>query len=143
MIFVACCLPPDGRSVIDTVPAVIRILARQVLRRPVIDKVPYAIARFIFGNRASPEQRAEIKRHLCPESTALITGACATSSLSSVPSGWILPLHDRALPPRRQRRFLRGLDRLEQTVTIDAGHEVLITHPEELARCILAMVADC
>lgn len=141
LIFVACCLPPAGKSVIDTVPAAVKLLARPVLRKPVIDTVPCLITRFIFGNKATRAQRAEIRQNLCPESTALITDTPKALSLSNIPAGWVLPTHDRALPPRLQRTFMTRLGGLDQVVTIDAGHEVPITHPGALAEVIVTMLA--
>jgi hypothetical protein len=140
VIFVACCVPPTGKSVIDTIPRVVRLLAGPALRGPIIETVPFLITRFIFGNKASRAQRAEIRRSLCPESTALITEVPKAPSLSNIPAGWVLPTHDRALPPRMQRTFMAHLDALDQVVTIDAGHEVLITHPGPLAERIWAML---
>ncbi|MEE6174970.1 alpha/beta fold hydrolase [Mycobacterium sp. 050134] len=140
LIFVACCVPPAGKSVIDTIPVVVRLLARPVVRKPIIDTVPFLITRFIFGNKASRAQRAQIRRNLCPESTALITNTPKALSLNNIPAGWIMPTHDRALPPRLQRTFMTRLGGLDQVVTIDAGHEVPITHPGALAEVIGAMV---
>lgn len=140
VIFVACCVPPAGKSVIDTIPRVVRFLARPVLRGPVIQTVPFLITRFIFSNKSSRAQRAQIRQSLCPESTALLTGVPKVHSLSNIPAGWVLPTHDRALPPRMQRTFMTHLGALDQVVTIDAGHEVLITHPGALAERIGAML---
>jgi pimeloyl-ACP methyl ester carboxylesterase len=140
VIFVASCVPPAGKSVIETIPRVVRFLALPALRGPVIETVPFLIARFIFGNKASRAQRAQIQRSLCPESTALITEVRKASSLCNIPAGWVLPTHDRALPPRMQRTFMAHLEALDQVVTIDAGHEVLITHPGALAERIWTML---
>lgn len=61
-------------------------------------------------------------------------------SLRDIPVGWILPTRDRAVPPRKQRAAMAALGGFDRMTTIDAGHEVLITHPDEVAEHILAMV---
>jgi pimeloyl-ACP methyl ester carboxylesterase len=144
VIFVACCVPPAGMSILDTLPRVVSVLARRVLRKPVIDAVPFLIERFIFGNKASRAQRARIGQSLCPESTALITSKVSDGydSLRRIPVGWVLPTRDRAMPPRKQRTFMTSLEGFDNLATVDAGHEVLITHANELAKHILKMVND-
>ena len=74
VIFVACCVPMPGQSVIDTLPFGLRqIVRRCVARSPVIDALPFAVTRFCFGNRTTREQRARIRANFCRESSALLT----------------------------------------------------------------------
>jgi pimeloyl-ACP methyl ester carboxylesterase len=142
IIFVACCIPPMGKSILDTLPRLVRVLARPALRKPVIEAVPFLVARFIFGNKASRNQRARIRQSCCAESTALITSKILDdyAPLRRIPIGWVLPTCDRALPPRLQKTFIESSGGFDSLATINAGHEVLITHPDELAEHILKMI---
>ena len=141
VISVACNMPPAGKSILDNLPPIVRVLASQVLRTPVIERVPSGISRFIFGNKATGAQRARIRQCACRESKALLTTKVEDyESLATIPVGWVLPMSDRACPPRRQRASMSALKSVDRVATVDAGHEVLITHPDEVARHILVMV---
>jgi hypothetical protein len=111
-----------------------------VLGKPVIERVPFHVSRFIFGNKASRAQRARIRQSVGRESGALITTKVRDyHSLRDIPVGWGLPTSDRAVPPRNQRVAMAALENFDGMATISAGHEVLITHPDEVAEQILAM----
>lgn len=142
IVFVACCVPRAGKSVFDTIPAVVREPARRVLRGPVIDKAPFVIERFIFGAGATAQQRARIRECIRPESAALIKDVPEPWEPCALWLGWVLPVRDRALPKRLQRSFIADLGGMNRVATIDAGHEVLVTHPRELAELISSMVDE-
>lgn len=57
--------------------------------------------------------------------------------LAMVPSTYILCQQDQSLPPVWQQRFAQRLHCV-RIVSIDAGHQAMITAPQELARLILA-----
>jgi hypothetical protein len=140
IVFVACCVPRAGKTVFDTIPVAVRVPARRVLRKPVIHKAPFIIERFIFGGGATAQQRMRIRECICPESAALIKGIPEEWSPGALWTGWVLPVRDRALPKRMQDSFIKGLGGVDRVAEIDAGHEVLITHPRELAEVISSMI---
>jgi len=114
VIFVACCVPMPGQSVIDTLPFGLRqIVRRCVARSPVIDALPFAVTRFCFGNRTTREQRARIRANFCRESSALLTEVPVAEFPKAVRRSWVLPTHDRGLSPRTQRKFIASLGGVE------------------------------
>ena len=137
VVFVACCVPPPGKSVLQTLPFPLSHIAQRIVGRAPVIEAPRWLVRFFFGNRASPAQRDTMRANLCAESAALVTGSSTEPLPPTVPTSWILTEHDRALPPRLQRRFIRELGGVDTTVTIDSGHEVMFTHPHELAKQIV------
>lgn len=141
VIFVACCLPPPGASVIDTLPAGFKRIARRVIARaPVINSAPPAVVRLFFGNGATRDQRAAIRANMCAESAALFTTQISPPPLAaSVRRSWILPTRDRVLPPSIQRQFIDRLGGVDPVIPIDAGHEVMLTRAGELAAQIVAL----
>lgn len=142
VVFVACCVPPVGRSVVDTLPTVMRpVVHRIAARSPVIDRMPAALMRYAFGNHATATQRARIRDHVVPESSALITEPVRARFPESVPRSWVLTTRDRALPVGRQRGFIRNVGGVDEVIPLDAAHEVMLTHPAELA-ATLVDVAD-
>jgi pimeloyl-ACP methyl ester carboxylesterase len=140
VVFVACCVPPTGKCVIDTLRFPLNRITRWVIQRsPVISRIPPGVVRFFFANGATAEQREAIRSNLCAESSALLTDVPAIALPPSVPRNWILPTRDRALRPAVQRAFVDGLGGVDRVVSIEAGHEVLITHPDELAAEIIEL----
>lgn len=136
-IFVAACVPPPGQCVIDTLPTILKPYVRYLARRtPVIVDVPHVIARWFFGNGATRRQRTLMQAQFCRESSRLLTEVVTASLPESVRTSWILTSHDRALTPAIQRRFIESLGGVDDMVVIDSGHEVMFTHPGELAAAI-------
>jgi pimeloyl-ACP methyl ester carboxylesterase len=139
VVFVACCVPPPGRSVVQTLPFPLDRFARRIVERAPVVEAPPALARYMFGNRATRAQRAAMRANLCAESAALVTGISTVRLPPTVPTSWILTAHDRALPPRLQRKFIRQLG-VDTVATIDSGHEPMFTAPSELASQIVQLV---
>lgn len=141
VIFVACCVPPQGKCVIDTLQFPLNRIARWVIQRAqVISRIPPGVVRYFFANGATPAQRGEIRAGLCAESSAMLIEIPRDTLPSTVRTSWVLPTRDRALRPATQRKFIRGLGGADRVMAIDAGHEVMITHPEELAAAISELV---
>lgn len=142
-VFVACCVPAPGQSVLDTLPLAIRPVVRRIVTRSAtVDTAPRALVRYIFENGATTSRRALIRANLCPESSALITEATSTRLPVGLRKTWVLTVRDRALPAATQRTFMRNIGGVDEVVRIDAGHEVMITHPAELARVLRGLVVD-
>jgi pimeloyl-ACP methyl ester carboxylesterase len=140
-IFVACCVPPPGLCVVDTLPVVLKWVVYRIVRRsPVIAAVPYIVLRFFFGNGTTPAQRTQIRAATCAESASLLIEVPSARWPEAVSSTWILPSRDRAQPPSTQRRSIAALGGRIDVRTIDSGHEVMLTHPEELARTLLDVI---
>jgi pimeloyl-ACP methyl ester carboxylesterase len=135
LVFVACLVPAQGESVIDTSPAPVRPLARWMGRknRP-LRRMPWPIARVMFCNGMDQNQRELVKTQLCEDASTLTSEKVDRSSLSTeIPRTWILTQKDRSLPPKRQRRFISNIGGVEEVLEIDAGHDVMVSAPDELA----------
>jgi len=139
VIFVACCVPKSGESVVDTLPFGLRQVVRHIVERSPVITSPRILVRYAFSNCATAEQRAQIRAQLVPESSALVTQAFAADVPRAIRKSWVLTGCDRALPPAKQRGFIENLGGVDELVCIDAGHEVMITHPSELARAIVQL----
>lgn len=140
VVFVACCIPTPGRSVLQTLPFPLSRIAGRIIGRAPVIEAPPAFARVFFGNRATPEQRDAMRANLCADSAALVTGSSTARLPQTVAKSWILTEHDRALPPRLQRRFIRELGGVDTVATIDSGHEPMFTQPHKLANQIVKCV---
>lgn len=140
-IFVACCVPPPGHCVVDTLPTGLHWLVRRIVRRtPVIEAVPWVVLRFFFGNGTTRSERDRIRAVTCAESAALLVETPTATWPESIAVTWILPTRDRAQPAFTQRRSMAALGGVTDVRTIDAGHDVMITAPAELARVLLDVI---
>jgi len=54
-----------------------------------------------------------------------------------VPRTWVLTTHDRALSQSSQRASMAALGGVQEVIPIDACHDVMFSHPEQLARVFL------
>lgn len=141
VVFLACCVPAPGQCVMDTLPVGLRPIVRHLAKRsPVVDQPPSGLLRYAFGNRTTVKQRHKIGANIVPESSALLTERPTASLPTSVRRSWISTKHDRALPPIKQREFIENLGGVTDLVTINAGHEVMITHPTELATALIQLM---
>jgi thioesterase domain-containing protein len=139
VIFLACCVPRKGECVVDTLPFGLQRVVRHIVEKSPVIVSPQALVRYAFLNCATARQRAQIKAELVPESSALITQAMVAEVPRAVRKSWVLTRRDRALPPVKQRGFIQNLGGVDDVVHIDAGHEVMITHPGELAQVLVQL----
>jgi len=140
-IFVACCVPPPGQCVVDTLPAGLHRFVRRIVRHsPVIEAVPWVVLRLFFGNGTTRAQRDRIRSVTCAESAALLVEVPTATWPETIARTWILPTRDRAQPASTQRRSMAALGGIADVRTIDACHEVMLTAPDDLARVLLDVI---
>jgi len=138
VIFIACCVPRAGESVLQTLPFGLRHIVQHLVGKvAVINKLPPGLVRHGFGNSATRAQRAKIAAQIVPESAALLVEPSASRVTPSIRKSWVLTTRDRALPQRKQRAFIENLGGVADIVHLDAAHEVMLTHPAQLAQTIV------
>lgn len=135
VVFIACAIPPDGRSVVDTIPGPIRLYARRQLRRGHIT-IPPAIARRMFCNGMDAEQTRFVIDQLCSEPPSLLHASVPPRRWSDgVGRTYVLLRRDRSLPPWYQRRQIRNLGPCE-VVECDGPHDAFVSRPREMAEIL-------
>ncbi len=68
MVLVSCCIPPEGKTVIDTLAGPLRYIARRRARTGGISKpMSTRTANYFFCNGMSPDQRDVTLSHLYPD----------------------------------------------------------------------------
>jgi pimeloyl-ACP methyl ester carboxylesterase len=137
IVAISCCVPPQGKTTADTVSLLTQGVARLLERV----SFPRPLARWLFCNGMTAEQRALSMRLLVPDApdTPGLTRVPADRSTlpASIPRTWVLTTRDRVVPPRVQRRFAANLG-VSETVPIDTGHNAMIADPHGLADILLA-----
>lgn len=138
VIFLACCVPPEGQSVRDTLRPPTSWITQWLMRNKKITKpMPAMIAKWLFTNGATPEQHQVMLDSLCDESTEITRQPTHRQAFLGFKTTWILTLGDRALSPSLQRQFIKNLGGVDALIEIDACHNAMITQPETLAKLLI------
>ena len=132
-VFVACTVPDDGQSVLDTLDPELQELARAAadLVEPVL--MDGAIAELVLGNDLDADQLAWCVERMVPEVPGLIFEPVDLSPLGRpMPRLWVRTLGDTILAPDKQ---LRGAANVGDCPVVDlaAGHMCMVSQPEALA----------
>lgn len=139
MIFVACCVPPQGKTVLDTLRPPMNVIASRAARRTAVSQ-PFApfLAHWLFANGMTREQKRRVVAGSCAESTRVTFEPVDRSTLPRVPMSWVLTLRDRALRPKLQRQFIDNLGGVEELIELDTCHNAMISEPVKLAEILLS-----
>jgi pimeloyl-ACP methyl ester carboxylesterase len=140
MVMVACCVPPQGQTVVDTLTGPFRVMATRAARsRQPAKPMPKLMSDLMFCNGMTAAQKAFVARQLCSEASTITAEPVDRSALSpDIPRSWVIPLRDRSLRPKQQRRFIANLGGVDDVVEIDACHDVMVSHPDALATLLAA-----
>ena len=141
-VLVAALLPPDGASVLDTLRGLTRWVVARQSRHGMPRRAPHpALARWMFCNGMTAPQRELVLTQLCDESSRLDRAPVRSAGLlDPARTAWVLPRRDRTVRPRTQRATVERLG-IDDVTEIDAGHDLMVSHPRELA-AILAHRAE-
>jgi pimeloyl-ACP methyl ester carboxylesterase len=138
MILVAAFVPPQGQSIADTLGGPLAVFARYAAKGTRVFKIPRPVSRYAFCNGMTPERRRLTMSKLCAESPRIPGEPVDRSALpDDVPRTWVLTTRDRALSQKSQRASIAALGRVENVIPIDACHELMFSHPEQLAHVLV------
>lgn len=141
LVFLTCAVPPEGGSVVDVLRGPLRAIATVAARRHAPTRLPKFVALAAFANGMDREQRRLVAESLCPEAGWLIGETVSRQGLSPViPRTWVLTRRDRGLTPAQQRRSMGNLGGVDEYVELDAPHDAMVSHPDELAEILLQRV---
>jgi pimeloyl-ACP methyl ester carboxylesterase len=138
MVLATAFVPPHGSAIVDTLDGPLAWFARRAAKigRPM--KVPAVAARYAFCNGMTREQRTFTLSRLYPESARIVAEPVDRGELpEDVPRTWILTTRDRALSVRSQLSSIDALGGVSTVIPVDACHDVMISHPELLARILI------
>jgi pimeloyl-ACP methyl ester carboxylesterase len=134
MILLTAFVPPQGKSVVDTLRGPLAPLARAARLLPKTFEMPPTAARLAFCNGMTREQRSLVVSRLCGESPNVIFEAADRGGLpEDVPRTWIMTLRDRALSVRQQCDAIEWLGGVDTMICLDGCHNVMFSQPARLA----------
>ena len=141
MIYIACCVPPQGGTVMSTLKPPVSWIAGAMSKFTTVSKpLPGPIAAWMFANGLTKDQKKAVVAGLVSESGVVTKEPVDRSQMPDVPTTWIITLRDNSLKPGLQRQFIANLGNVDEVVEIDSCHNVMIGEPDELARLLLARV---
>lgn len=136
IVFLACVIPPQGHSVMDTLIPPVRFFARMTN-----DHLPLWMSRWMFCGGMTPEQRAFSQSHLVRESLAIVQEPVDHSVMPrTIPRTWIMTLRDRVLSVNNQRESMCNIGGVDEVVNLDTCHNAMISMPDELALALLQRI---
>jgi len=131
-VFVACTVPEDGTSCIDTLEPEVRAIADAAPPGELGVLAPEA-AKHMFGNDLDDEQFAWCVERMVPEAPLLTAEPVDLSPLRrALPRTWIRTLHDAVVSAEKQLRFAANVEHCD-VVDLDAAHMCMISKPAETA----------
>ncbi len=138
MIFAAAFLPPEGTSIVESLPWFLAIIARRFVKGGVPRETPKLLARFGYLNGVPSHRRRFMIGKLYPESLRLLTEKISRRGMpEDIPRTWILTLRDRALSPKLQRTYIEAIGGVQTLIEFDACHCLMVSEPERLAEALV------
>jgi pimeloyl-ACP methyl ester carboxylesterase len=144
LIYVTCDAPPPGIRVIKLMGSCLHGEREDRIGWPLDPKTTSLqdLYRVMFCNDMPPHQRDEFLAELDQDMWPLSSYTHQDwhyDRPASMPATYVLCLQDMSLPLGWQKRFAERL-RVDRTLEIDAGHQVMNSQPQTLAKVLLAEV---
>jgi pimeloyl-ACP methyl ester carboxylesterase len=145
LVFVSCLVPPDRGSTIDALPEELRDALRGVVRdaiagnpTAVMGQLDEESTRRMFCNDMDEEQSAYVIAHTGLEAPRVFADTVTRVGIPpGMPKTYVRLARDQALAPDDQERQIESLRASPggdlRIVELDAGHDVMISAPEQLA----------
>jgi pimeloyl-ACP methyl ester carboxylesterase len=138
MVLAAAFVPPEGKSLVDTLTGALALTARRNAKKGGLSQTPRLGIRFTLLNGVPRARRKFVAGKLYPESARMLAETVSRQGLpDDVPRTWILTLRDRALSVKMQRRYIDAIGGVETLIAMDTCHCLMISEPELLARILV------
>ena len=147
LVYVSCMVPPDGASAIDALPEEMRDMTREAVEgarhggdNP-IGGLDEQTTRLMFCNDMDEEQTRFVLDRTGTEAAVILAEPVSRAAIpADLPKTFVKLLRDQSLPPDHQDVLVQNLRDSPggdvDVVTIDAGHDVMISRPKELAEVL-------
>ncbi len=153
LVFVSCIVPPEGGSVIDTLPVEFRAPVREAVARAKAGDLASgpasgldeATIRRMFCNDMDESQTQQVLEHCGAEAPRAFDDTVTRVGIPpELPKVYVRLGRDQALTPADQDAQIASLRESPggelRVVDLDTGHDVMISAPERLA-AVLAPLA--
>lgn len=138
IVYLACCVPPQGKSVLSTLRGPTSWIARAISRSiDVSAPIPKPLAKWLFSNGMTRLQKREVVAGMVPESAVVAREPVDRSCMPKLPTTWVITMRDRALRPAQQREFIANLGGVDEVIEMDTCHALMHSEPTRLASLLL------
>ena len=138
MILATAFVPPEGKSVVDTLTGPLAPTARRNARKGGLSETPAWGARFTYLNGVPRARRRFMVGKLHPESARVLAEKVSRRDMpDEIPRTWILTLRDRALSTKSQRTSIEAIGGVQTLIPIDTCHCLMVSEPEWLAEILV------
>ena len=136
-VFVACVVPREGQTLFDA----IALPEDARPRRP--ELLAAEQARAMFCSDMDEAQARFVLERLCPEAVGPMSEPASLRGLRGpVPRSYVKLLRDQVLAPALQDEFARNAGPGCAVHELDAGHDAMVSRPEELAALLGRIAGD-
>jgi len=140
LVFVACTVPPDGSSIVDTLDPQLRDVATENARRGEGGKLDDATATAMFCNDMDEQRTRWTLDRMVPEAVQVTIEPVSHAGLRQpIARTWVRTMHDLVVPPERQAAFAHDVG--ATIVDLDAAHMAMISEPEAPAAVLNEIAA--
>jgi pimeloyl-ACP methyl ester carboxylesterase len=144
LVYVSCMVPPEGTSAIEALPEDLRNLTRAAVEQArrggdnPIGGLDEQTTREMFCNDMDEEQTRFVLDRTGTEVVEVLAEPVSRAGIPpQLPKTFVKLLRDQSLAPDHQDLLIQNLRDSPggdvEVVTIDAGHDVMISRPKELA----------
>jgi pimeloyl-ACP methyl ester carboxylesterase len=139
MVLAGACVPPEGSEMVEVLSRPLALASRRNARKGRPYTFPRLVARFIFLNGVPRRRRLFMRGRLYPESPQVMVEKVSRRGMpDSVPRTWILTRRDRTHSPKEQRASIEALGGVQNVITMDTCHALMVSEPERLAEILVA-----
>ncbi len=132
MIFVSCCIPDEGTTVMQALTPGMREIETST-REAGERALDPDVARAMFCNDMDEAQTRFVLEHLVPEAPGPMHEPVRLAGLrQAIPRTYIKLLRDASLAPSLQDRFIRNAGPDCAVRTLDVGHNAMVSAPAAL-----------
>jgi pimeloyl-ACP methyl ester carboxylesterase len=140
LIYVACSMPVPGQTIFQMLGTGLHGSNDNEVGWPIDPGKTSLSERYVamFCNDMTEEQKNTFLKNLQHDEwprSYFITNRFRFKNLGQVPATYIVCLQDQSLPVAWQEKFAERF-RAERMIRIDAGHQAMITRPQELAELL-------
>ena len=139
LVFIACPIPRDGRTLVGDLPAAARWYAQRKTAHGTLQP-SQRMARLLFANDLDRRAAAKLVASLVPEDAAMVNEPVNWDRTRGFPITYIAMLRDHLLPHKIQRRYAQRLGDVD-LVGIYGGHDGIISQHRMVATVLNGIAA--
>jgi pimeloyl-ACP methyl ester carboxylesterase len=142
-VFVACTVPADGTTCIDTLDPEVQAYGRAAGAASEPQAMDAEMAKLVLGDDLDDAQFAWCVERLVPEAPRLTQEVVDLTPFREHPAmarTWIRTMHDIIVPPEKQQRFAGNVGNCT-TIDLEFGHMCMVGRPAETAAILNPIAA--